>query len=284
MTTTTTTRTDKRMDLPTPESLALSASLFTSSIDNWIPSSFGTSSTLPMSSLPELRLGSGGDDDRHGLGHPSINQPKPRISAGLGALNKKFGKRPVPHISKTEDEIMGKDEIMSEDEEESRTKMVERRPRSKVVEVLKKRKKKLKNSISITHPSVSKSTVPPSINQILSTSLPDLSISPLPSMPILPKPDEKYTPQSHVSAIPEVTPDSSHLEPDAVQLHEHSRIDHMIVNDGDVDKEGGAQGVLTDVALTASGGKTRTQLRRQKRKAAKLAERARLEAASRLGK
>ncbi|EIW70006.1 hypothetical protein TREMEDRAFT_61772 [Tremella mesenterica DSM 1558] len=269
------------MDLPTPESLALSASLFTSSIDNWIPSSFGTSSTLPSSSLPELRLGSGGDDDRHGLGHPSINQPKPRISAGLGALNKKFGKRPVPHVSKTKDEIMGKGENESEDEEESRTKMVERRPRSKVVEVLKKRKKKLKNSISITHSSVSKSTVPPSINQIMSTSLPDLSISPLPSIPIFAKVDHI---QSHVSTIPEVTPDSSHLEPDAVQLHEHSRIDHMIVNDEDEDREGGAQGVLTDVAFTASGGKTRTQLRRQKRKAAKLAERARLEAASRLGK
>jgi len=80
---------------PSTEQLALSASVFTSSIDAWIPAKFGpqTSDTDREADfakrLREAALQ--GENERLGLGHPDIGVHKPR-GPSLSALEKKLGK------------------------------------------------------------------------------------------------------------------------------------------------------------------------------------------------
>jgi hypothetical protein len=84
---------------PTPESLSLSASLFTSRISSWLPADFGH--TVPNAQKTadfELTLRSAGsstgESDRLGLGHPKLAAPESGggpSRAGLAHLQKRLG-------------------------------------------------------------------------------------------------------------------------------------------------------------------------------------------------
>jgi hypothetical protein len=110
---------------PTAESLFLSASQFTTSINSWIPSSFA-----PAKSEHELNkefqkaldtAARDGEHERLGLGHPGLDTPR---LPGFGGLSKRLvGKGKGK--AKEEDEIdVGKIDEEEEDEGESRVRSV----------------------------------------------------------------------------------------------------------------------------------------------------------------
>ena len=96
----------------TPESLALSASLFTSSIDAWIPADFGVKRSNEEMKKDFDRILSSAvieDSDRLGVGHPSLEIPRasqPR-GASLGVLGKRLGKARREAGNGIEEQISG---------------------------------------------------------------------------------------------------------------------------------------------------------------------------------
>lgn len=127
----------------TPESLNLSASLFTSSIASWIPSNFGHQPP-PGEAEKEWQqiLSSAGEGkDRLGLGHPLINAPKNRGQTGYGrgmqglekSLKRKKGSEDQPEEEKKGEES---------EEEESRASMVGKKKKVAVFDPLGGKKKK----------------------------------------------------------------------------------------------------------------------------------------------
>ncbi|WVR05395.1 hypothetical protein IAU60_002409 [Kwoniella sp. DSM 27419] len=78
--------------VPPVEALTLSASLFASSIDSWIPVNFGAPRPA-ASTRDEISLSSRDErSDRLGLGHPLIDQPRKGApkGAGLSGLSRKL--------------------------------------------------------------------------------------------------------------------------------------------------------------------------------------------------
>lgn len=74
---------------PTPESLLLQASTFTSTISSWLPPNFGISKTESQLNLEFdkiLRSSGGSDDNRLGVGHASIGQQVKTGGFGRGGL------------------------------------------------------------------------------------------------------------------------------------------------------------------------------------------------------
>ncbi|KAK6903131.1 hypothetical protein I203_108393 [Kwoniella mangroviensis CBS 8507] len=120
-------------DDPSSESLSLSASIFYSSIDSWIPSNFGTSSSsqskkdegLTNLLRPDIR---GQTEDRLGLGHPLLDNPSASRQIqrnGLVGLSKKLNLEKKK--GKEKQEVNGKgaryEDDEDEDEEESKFKL-----------------------------------------------------------------------------------------------------------------------------------------------------------------
>lgn len=117
----------QQLPAPTTEALAFSASLFTSSIANWIPPNFGVtkSETEKQADFEHaLKEERGG---RLGLGHPLIDAPRksgdPRGSSGLAGLSKKLG-NDKKNKDKEDGGSLPQQQPQDEDEEESRVKSV----------------------------------------------------------------------------------------------------------------------------------------------------------------
>ncbi|KAI9637902.1 uncharacterized protein MKK02DRAFT_31448 [Dioszegia hungarica] len=139
-------------NVPTTEALALSASVFASSVSSWLPANFGHK--VPAADAEKewqaLLRSAGEGKDRLGLGHPALNAPKVGgggYKGGLQGLERslKNGKR---RQGEEEKERGGKpsadaqgDEVESE-EEESRASMVGKRKRQGMVDPLGGKKKK----------------------------------------------------------------------------------------------------------------------------------------------
>ena len=116
----------------TPEALALSASLFSSSIDSWIPNDFGVKrpdSEKQRDFERAFRPAGINENDRLGLGHPLLDAPKPSGSrSGLTTLGKRVTK------GQTVDEFSGFNrgggserhagEDAGDEEEESRSRSI----------------------------------------------------------------------------------------------------------------------------------------------------------------
>ncbi|WWD16114.1 hypothetical protein CI109_100539 [Kwoniella shandongensis] len=91
--------TSNGQDGPTPEALAFSASLFTSSISSWIPTNFGLAkSDSEKAKEFELAIREERGGDRLGLGHPLLDEPRKLGQsssrggggAGLAGLSRKL--------------------------------------------------------------------------------------------------------------------------------------------------------------------------------------------------
>lgn len=117
----------QQLPAPTTEALAFSASLFTSSIASWIPPNFGvTKSETDKQADFELALKEekGG---RLGLGHPLIDAPRKygdsRGGNGLAGLSKKLG-NDKKNKDKEGGQSLPQQQPEDVDEEESRVKSV----------------------------------------------------------------------------------------------------------------------------------------------------------------
>lgn len=117
----------QQLPAPTTEALAFSASLFASSIASWIPPNFGiTKSETEKQADFELALKEerGG---RLGLGHPLIDAPRKygdaRGGNGLAGLSKKLGNE-KKNKDKEDGGSQPPQQPQDEDEEESRVKSV----------------------------------------------------------------------------------------------------------------------------------------------------------------
>ncbi|WWD01198.1 hypothetical protein V866_008139 [Kwoniella sp. B9012] len=123
----------KNPDNPSSESLSLSASIFYSSIDSWIPHNFGISSSsqskkdegLTNLLRPDIR---GQAEDRLGLGHPLLDNPNASRQIqrnGLVGLSKKLNleKKKGKEKQETNGNGVRYEDDEDEDEEESKFKL-----------------------------------------------------------------------------------------------------------------------------------------------------------------
>lgn len=153
------------MTHPAPESLALSASIFTSSIDSWIPAKFGPKqSDVERNAQFDKRLRDAaiqGDHEKLGAGHPDIGVYKPK-GPSLVSLEKKLGKVERGG-GKVEKETLSKVEVDSDQEEESRSRSVSSvKKRSNGVHDLLLGKKKAKSKVQLGAPPLLNLTPNPS--------------------------------------------------------------------------------------------------------------------------
>lgn len=172
----------------TPESLALSASLFTSQIASWIPADFGlpttsSSSSSSSSSQPRkdaqdlIQLATTQDrNDRLGLGHPLAGVPSGQRGGGsLIGLGKRLGiKQEVKSGASSNGVVVqkrrGRDGQQKDDEEEdgqgeeegeeSRTAIVKKARKNPALDLLAGKKKKKKGSALVTRSETSTTTRP----------------------------------------------------------------------------------------------------------------------------
>ncbi|KAK8869622.1 hypothetical protein IAR55_000189 [Kwoniella newhampshirensis] len=203
---------------PTPESLALSASLFTSSISSWIPADFGLAKSDSEKAKDfdlAIREERGGGD-RLGLGHPLLDEPRQvsRTGAGLAGLSRKLagekkGKGKEDAIPKTKG---GSDD--EEDEEESRSRSVGKgkmKSKSGVVDMFGGGKKKKRHVVDPTS-AVSTAASPGSSNtpQASSTTPAQSSgIEGVPNSANQPSPSWPTNPVEPLSAYPAEINDSN---------------------------------------------------------------------------
>jgi hypothetical protein len=102
--------------VPSADSLAFSAQLYTSQISSWIPADFGNNYQAPTTT--ESFLLNSDRDDRLGIGHALLEVPKHRRHENtqlekLMGLNKGKGKGRVG-----EEEVLARNGVMGEDEDE----------------------------------------------------------------------------------------------------------------------------------------------------------------------
>ena len=147
---------DLRIMAPTREQLTLSASLFTSRIEDWIPAKFGpkvSESERNIEFDKKLReVCTKNEDDKLGLGHSDLGKNRGLKGPSLGLLEKRL--KQVDKRGKPETEIHGrgeKSESGSESEQESRSRMVKRKNHT-VNDLLKGKKRKLEPIVQ--HPSL----------------------------------------------------------------------------------------------------------------------------------
>ncbi|KAK1924954.1 hypothetical protein DB88DRAFT_487440 [Papiliotrema laurentii] len=134
---------------PSTEQLALSASLFTSAIDAWIPASFGPKPTAADQKAQfDQRLRQAalqGDNERLGAGHPDSGVYKPRgpslssLERKLGKVDRK-GKAGSPLANPASAQLQRDDS--DDDDEESRTRSVGRKKVNAVADLLRGKKSK----------------------------------------------------------------------------------------------------------------------------------------------
>ncbi len=118
----------------TPESLALSASLFTYSIESWIPKDFGMkrSEVSKREDLERALKPAGFDEtDRLGMGHPFLDKPRGSGSggikgSGLGALGQRLAKAAKPNGDTADvmEPVQDNEPEEGDEEEESRSRSV----------------------------------------------------------------------------------------------------------------------------------------------------------------
>ncbi|WVQ71807.1 hypothetical protein IAR50_001349 [Cryptococcus sp. DSM 104548] len=261
---------------PTPEALALSASLFTSSIAAWIPANFG----VPKSEVDKskefdraLKEERGG---RLGLGHPSIDDPK-RLAAlgagggGLAGLSKKLGKEKKEKEQGAE-QLKGKDE---DEEEESRVRSVGKTKKSAAQDLFGGKKKK-KPEVPQVHPLARAQA----LEAAAPTSTPD-SPPTTPESPVFPGHIDLSPPSTPPNHLPTSSPGGSGIfpfqgpvaleSPQAKRLmNERKERKKRELEEDDEEQEGKEATRLGE--LSPKKGKSKTQLRRESRKKAKLAK------------
>lgn len=129
-----------------PESLALSASLFTSTINSWIPKDFGVkkSEEEKRKDFERAFKAAGIDEnDRLGVGHPLFDAPKPKASTGLGVLGKRLAKGKPSEDDLPTGEAGRVTEEDDDEEAESRSRSVGKtKQKSSVLDLLSGRSKK----------------------------------------------------------------------------------------------------------------------------------------------
>jgi hypothetical protein len=142
------------LPLPTPEQLALSASVFTNTIDSWIPAKFGprtTDADREVEFAKRLRdAAAQGETNTLGLGHPDIGVYKPK-GPSLSALEKKLGKVDRKGKAKETEEVASASksrEADSDDEAESRAMAVGKRKANLVHDLLGGKKKQKAKAIN----------------------------------------------------------------------------------------------------------------------------------------
>ena len=140
------------LPLLTPEQLALSASVFTNTIDSWIPAEFGprrTDADREVEFAKRLRdAAAQGETSVLGLGHPDIGVYKPK-GPSLAALEKRLGKVDRKGKAKETEEVasMSKSrEDDSDDEGESRARAVGKRKANILNDLLGGKKKQKSNA------------------------------------------------------------------------------------------------------------------------------------------
>ena len=256
--------------LPSAEALALSAAAFSASIDAWIPAGWGASSSSTSKSSELTLSGFGGANDRLGLGHPLLDQANKRpATSGLGALGKKLAKRP-----KRDDEpiSVAKPDDDESEEEESRAGAFKSKStgRGRGLEMLSQRKRKLKGAKEAEHPAALLSKAP-------TTSSPSslVAVTKGDSTEIDAARTEKFEP-----------PASNHSERTNTRNTEAETAEGVASDEKRECKEDGDDDDDPPQAIHANGGDgpgtlSKTQQRRLKRKAAKLAKKAREEAGKR---
>ena len=259
--------------LPSAEALALSAAAFSASIDAWIPAGWGASSSGTSKSSELTLSGFGGADDRLGLGHPLLDQANKRpATSGLGALGKNLAKRP-----KRDDEPISVPKLDDDEseEEESRAGAFKSKStgRGRGLEMLSQRKKQLKGAKEAKeaeHPAALLSKAP-------TTSSPSslVAVAKGDSTEIEAAGTEKFEP-----------PASNHSERTNTRGTEAETAEGVASDEKREGKEDDDDDDDSPQAMRANGGDGRgtlskTQQRRLKRKAAKLAKKARQEAGKR---
>ena len=142
---------------PSSEQLALSASVFTNSIDSWLPKTFGPKQgNIDRDADFAKRLREAarqGENERLGLGHPDIGVHKAR-GPSLSALQKKLGKVDRKGSQKQVQAQITRPSPDDSDEEESRSKSLSSKKRSRGVQDLLLGKKK-KATVPAVHPVLS---------------------------------------------------------------------------------------------------------------------------------
>ena len=201
-----------------PESLALSASKFTSAIDAWIPATFGpkkTESDRARDFERALKAAAlDGESERLGVGHPSIGQPRSKTS--LGVLSNKLAK--VGKAKATNDRLSsvqpnGHDNASAQDESdedagESRSRSVTSRKGKSTAapDLFSRKKRNLSNSTKPPHlarqTQIIQST--PSLKSLgPASSDPLLLKSPIPDIPpLVSSIDEPRTPPTAAASSP----------------------------------------------------------------------------------
>jgi len=159
---------------PSADSLAFSANIFTSQIDSWIPSNFGTSYNPPS------EINNVADQDGNlGIGHPSLEIPKhKRQDHGAGQLEKMLGLNKKGKGKAEEGGSTLKKEEEDDEEEESRGSIGKKR-KFGAVDLLagkKKAKAKMKAKPLDVSSSPSTSTTKPQDDQSLGIA-PSISIT-----------------------------------------------------------------------------------------------------------
>jgi hypothetical protein len=133
---------------PSADSLAFSASIFTSQIDSWIPANFGTSYNPPSESLNNVA----DQDGNLGIGHPSLDVPKhKRQDHGAGQLEKMLGLNKKGK-GRAEDGVstIKKEEVVEDEEEEESRGSIGKKRKMGTIDLLagkKKAKAKMKAKI-----------------------------------------------------------------------------------------------------------------------------------------
>ena len=124
--------------IPTPESLALSANIFTAQIASWIPASFAppTPSHQAEAEWQAILRTAGEGKDRLGLGHPDLNAPRAAgYGAGIKGLEKSLQKGAQREQEKREWKPKAEADSESE-EEESRSSMIGKKRKGGVMDLL----------------------------------------------------------------------------------------------------------------------------------------------------
>jgi hypothetical protein len=294
--------------VPSAESLSVSASLFTSRISSWLPANFGASSSTSHDKLDILFERTSEDEtSRLGLGHPRLDLPRggaPTRGGGVGLahLQRRLAKGKSAARAESEDSsvsvsvpgTVSRDEVADEDEGESRASSVGRRKRSTALDLLSGKKGKKSGSSTPAVSAQSSARPSPAPPQISSTAhggpVEDrdsaIKDDSHPSASLDEGSDDSgpATPTHHTATS---SPGGSGKAEDAVaktedQGSEDDGVDFSVgrAARGGLETEAGEAGAMADENPTPKGSPSKTQLRREKRKAAKLAHRVR-EAAER---
>ncbi|TYJ56705.1 hypothetical protein B9479_002636 [Cryptococcus floricola] len=277
-------RTPDAPQRPTPEALALSASLFTSSIAAWIPANFG----VPKSEVDKskefdraLKEERGG---RLGLGHPSIDDPK-RLAAfsagggGLASLSKKLGKEKKEIEGAEQQKGKGGDD---DEEEESRVRSVGKTKKNTAQDLFGGKKKKKPEAPQV-HP-LARAQALSVVEAPAEATTPEFNSPPTtPESPVFPGHVELSPPSTPPNHMPTSSPGGSGIFPFQGPFALESPQAKRLMNERkerkkreleEDDEESGTEGQKDSKEEGASPrkSKSKTQLRRESRKKAKVAK------------